>query len=348
MLQRNNVVAQLSIIVPVYNEIKYLPSFTKNLLNSFEEESVEYILVNDGSDDGSKEWLINFSKQTLKNKIILVNLDKNQGKGAALHAGIKVSRGNYVLFQDADLELDPSDSLEMFNIVKKDNSINCLFGSRYLSGKLKKNNNYLNEFIGKFNSFIFNLLFSQSLSVLHCGAKIISRDILDNLNLSIKDFGFEIDIASQIARKNYDIYEYGISYFARSKEEGKKITWIDGLKSYFYLFKTRFLQNDTSTIISLVYSTSYMIYIGSHFGMGMGKDLIIILFILIGLLIGLHRKILNSSIIFFFCYFGSLFSQGNGKIYTVLTGFLIGLYFSKLLSDFNKKQKNNKLISFFL
>jgi glycosyltransferase involved in cell wall biosynthesis len=337
----------LSIIIPVYNEINYLEEFTNNLIFSFGKENVEYIFVNDGSDDGSKEWLIHFQKKKITNNIIFINFDNNKGKGRALHAGIKAAKGEYVLFQDADLELDPKDSLEMYNIIIKDDNIDCLFGSRYLSGKLKKNNNYLNEFIGKFNSFIFNMLFSQSLSDLHCGAKIISKKKLDTLNLTIKDFGFEIDIASQIARKNYDIYEYGISYFARSKSEGKKITWIDGLKSYFYLFKTRFLQNDISTIISLIYSTFYMVYIGSYFGMGIGKDLMILLCLLVGLLIGLHRKILNSSIIFFFCYVGSLFSQGNGKIYTVLIGFLMGLYISKILSNFVKKFNTNKLVNFF-
>ena len=211
---------------------------------------------------------------------------------------------------------------------------------------LPGHNNYLNEFVGKLNSFIFNLLFSQSLSDLHCGSKIISKDLLNNLNLSIKDFGFEIDIASQIARKNYDIYEYGISYFARTKLEGKKITWVDGLKSYLYLFKTRFLQNDISTTISMIYSTSYMIYIGSHFGMGIGKDMLIVIFAFIGMLIGLHKKILNSSFILLLCYIGSLFSMGNGKIYTVLLGFFIGLYISKKLTIYFKNKTNNKLISF--
>jgi len=130
----------------------------------------------------------------------------------------------------------------MLKIISGNVTMNCLFGSRYLSGKLKNNNNYLYEFVGKFNSLLFNILFKQSISDLHCGTKIISKEVLDSLNLTIKDFGVEIDLAAQISKKNYDIYEHGISYFSRTKKEGKKITWIDGLKSYFYLFKLRFVQ----------------------------------------------------------------------------------------------------------
>ena len=336
----------LSIIVPVYNEFAYLEQFTKKLLNSFANENVEYILVNDGSTDGSREWLNNFIKKKSNKAIKFIDLKKNIGKGNALHEGIKIAVGQYILFQDADLELDTNDSLEMYNFVKNKKNVNCLFGNRYLSGKLKKNNNYLNEFIGKFNSFLFNLLFSQSLSDLHCGAKIISRDIIQSLNLTIKDFGFEIDIASQIARNNHDIYEYGISYFARSKSEGKKITWVDGLKSYPYLFKTRFMQNDWSTIISLFYSTTYMIYIGTYFGMGIGKDMVVVFFAFIGLFIGLHKKILNSSLVLFFTFIGSLFGMGNGKIYTVIIGFLIGLYVSKKISFIITNKYKNRLIRF--
>jgi len=235
---------KLSIIIPVFNEVDYLEQFTKELLDSFKNEKVEYIFVDDGSYDGTSDWLFNFCNHELNKNCQLISLKKNIGKGNALHQGINIANGQFVLFQDADLELDTRDSLEMFRIIKGDPTIKCLFGSRYLSGKLKKNNNYLNEFVCKFNSLLFNVLFNQSISDLHCGTKIISKKTLNSLNLTIKDFGVEIDLAAQIAKKNYDIYEYGISYIARTKKRGKKITWIDGIKSYFYLFKLRFIKNN--------------------------------------------------------------------------------------------------------
>ena len=87
------------------------------------------------------------------------------------------------------------------------------------------------------------MFFLQSLSDVHCGLKILHRSVIEKIQLSINDFGIEIDLASQIARNNFFIYEYGVSYFFRSKVQGKKITWIDGLKSFYYLFKVRFLDN---------------------------------------------------------------------------------------------------------
>ncbi|MDC0195167.1 glycosyltransferase family 2 protein [Alphaproteobacteria bacterium] len=338
---------KLSILIPVYNEINFLELFTNKLVSVFKNTNTEYIFIDDGSTDGSKEWLVNYLNKSLLD-VQLIDLKKNYGKGYALHEGIKIAKGDYLLFQDADLELDPNDSLEMFNIILNDQSINCVFGSRYLSGKLKKNKNYLNEFIGKMNSLIFNFLFQESLSDIHCGTKIVSKKILDNLKLTIKDFGFEIDIAAQISKLNYDIYEYGISYFARSKIQGKKITWIDGLKSYYYLFKTRFIQNDLATIYSILYSTLYMGFIGTYFGMGIGKYLVVISFIFVGLFIGLHRRLFSSTTILFFSYIGSLFSQGNGKIYTILIGFLFGIYISKMLIKFIRGNTQNKLITFFI
>ena len=155
-------------------------------------------------------------------------------------------------------------------------------------------------------------------------------------------------MATQIVKNNFDIFEYGISYFARTFAEGKKITWIDGLKSYFYLFKTRFIDNDISTQLSILFSVIYMIYVGSHFGMGSGKILMIVFIAITGLFIGLHRKIGISSIIYLFCYFGSLFSKGNGKIYTFLLSFLIGIYLSKKISTIVKQKTNNKFINFFV
>ena len=203
--------------------------------------------------------------------------------------------------------------LKCIKFIKQDKTIKCVFGSRYLAGKLKSNKNYFNEFVGKINSLIFNALFFQSLSDVHCGAKIISREVMQKINLTIKDFGFEIDLSSQVAKNNFDIFEYGVSYFARSYAEGKKITWIDGLKTYYYLFKTRFVDNDFSTQFSILFSAAYMMYIGSHFSMGSGILLMILITCLIGLFIGLKRKAASSSLIYLFCFIGSLFSKGNGK-----------------------------------
>lgn len=338
----------LSILIPVYNEINYLKEFTTRLIDSFKNENVEYIFINDGSTDGSSEWLKVYCQNNPDKNKKLINFEKNQGKGKAIKEGLLLSSGQYVLFQDADLELDTKDSLELFGIIKNNKNIDCIFGSRYLSGKIKKNKNLLNEFIGKLNSIIFNLLFQQSLSDVHCGTKIISKKVKNMINLTINDFGLEIDLASQIAKNNIEIYEYGISYFARTVQQGKKITWYDGLKSYYYLFKTRFIDNDLPTKISIIYTSLYMTYIGSHFGMGLGNDLMIIITFIIGLFIGLNRKIISSSIILFFCYFGSLFGQGNTKIYTVLLGFILGLFLSKKINRFFKKRTSNKKIFFFI
>ena len=339
---------KLSIIIPVFNEINYIEEFTNNLKNTFVNENVEYIFINDGSNDGSGSWLENYIKKQPEKNNKFVNLTENTGKGNALHEGIKIFTGDYILFQDSDLELDTKDSYEMYQILKNDKTIKCIFGSRYLAGKLKSNKNYFNEFVGKINSFIFNILFFQSLSDVHCGAKIISREVIKKINLSIKDFGFEIDLSSQIAKNNFDIFEYGISYFARSPEEGKKITWIDGIKTYYYLFKIRFADNDLSTQVSILFSSAYMMYVGSHFGMGIGILFMILTTCIIGLYVGLRRKIASSFLVYLFCFIGSLFSKGNGKIYTVVLGFILGFYLSKKISALTQKTTTNRFIRFFV
>ena len=114
---------------------------------------------------------------------------------------------------------------------------------------------------------------------MHCGTKILAKEILEKIELTINDFGIEIDIASQIAKKNFRIYEYGISYFSRSKSEGKKITWIDGILCYYYFFKVRFVNNDNAIILSIIYSSIYMAFVGSYFSMGYGTLILMIIWI---------------------------------------------------------------------
>ncbi len=317
----------LSIVIPIFNEEQYLQRLFLNLIQYFNQEDIEVIFVNDGSNDDSYKILEELKKNSYKFEFILIYLSKNFGKGYAVKQGIKESSGKYILLQDADLELDLKDSKEIYEIISKDRSIDCIFGSRYLSGKLKKHNYFINEFIGKFNTLVFNLLFGQSLSDIHCGLKIFHRNVYEKINLSVNDFGLEIDIASQIIKNNFFIYEVGVSYFSRTVKAGKKITWVDGLKTYYYLFKARFLDNTNSTLISIIISPIYMTFVGSYLGMGLGNTLSMITFFLFGLIIGLHTKVISSLSIFLFIYLGSLLGNGQGKVLFVFIFFILGIYF---------------------
>jgi len=193
------------------------------------------------------------------------------------------------------------------------------------------------------NTFIFNILFDQSITDLHTGTKVIKSKLIKNLELTLNRFGLEIDMSSQIAKKNYNIYEYGISYVERTSSEGKKITFVDGLLSYYFLFQTRFLQNDAATSISILYSLCFMTYSGTYFGMGLGKIMIVVIFMLIGLMLGINRKIIPLSLIFLSIFVGSLFSSGNGRIYPIIILFIISFILSKKIA---KKYKNTKKGSF--
>ena len=153
MPQENKI--NLSIVIPVFNEERYLKKLFFDLKQYFNQEDIEVIVVNDGSYDESYNLLQSFKKNPYRFEYKLINLSKNTGKGYAVKQGAKESLGKYILLQDADLELDIKDSKEIYEIISNDENIDCIFGSRYLSGKLKKHNYFINEFIGKLNTFFF-------------------------------------------------------------------------------------------------------------------------------------------------------------------------------------------------
>ena len=123
---------------------------------------------------------------------------------------------------------------------------------------------------------------------------------------------------------------------------------MDGILSYYYLFVSRFIQNDYPTNISIFYSFLFMTYIGTYFGMGTGKILITIVFSIVGLMLGLSRKIIPLSLVFVCIYIGSLFSKGNGRIFPIILFFIIGLYLSKYFSKKYSKSYKSKLLKFFI
>ena len=210
------------------------------------------------------------------NNFELIDLKKNYGKGYAVREGIKKVEGKHTIFIDSDLEYEPEDIFEMYNVVIKNKNIRVLHGSRNLGTKIQLRRYFLNAIAVKLNTFLFNFLFNQSLTDLHTGSKIVKNSLLDKINISTNGFGLEIVMSSEISKKNINIFEYGISYYERSFEQGKKITFFDGVKSYYFLFRERFLKNDFPTQVSILYSFLFMTYAGTYFGMGSGKILVIL------------------------------------------------------------------------
>ena len=221
---------KLSIIIPSYNEagtIRQIIARVKKL----KEISPEIIVVNDGSTDSTKKIL---SRQ--KN-IKDISLSHNQGKGAAIRAGLKQATGTYVLIQDADLEYDPADIQSLLDqILNKKAEV--IYGSRFLGPH--KNMLFWHLMGNQFLSFITNFLYNTTLSDMEVGYKLIPKKLLDSLRLEENRFGFEPEVTAKILKQGIRIYEVPISYSGREFSEGKKITWRDGLIAFFLLFKYRF------------------------------------------------------------------------------------------------------------
>ena len=340
---------KLSIIIPIYNEAKIISNFLEKLQKTFKEVNCKYIFIDDGSKDGTSDILNKLiSKLFINSNYKKIKLNKNYGKAYAVKKGIEFIEGDYTLLIDSDLEYDPKDALELYDIALGNQDINVIQGSRYFGAKVQSRKHFFNDIAVRINTFLFNFLFSQSITDLHTGTKLIKTDLLRNLDLSFSRFGLEIDINAQIAKKNINIFEYGISYIERSKIDGKKITLLDGLLAYYFLFKARFIQNDYATNLSVLYSFSFMTYAGTFFGLGIGKILITIVFSIIGLFIGLKRKILPLSLIFFSIYFGSLFSKGNGRIFPIFLFFIIALFISKKITQKYENSSKNILMKFLI
>ena len=228
---------ELTVLIPIYNEFYFLEKFVKKLVNTFEKKLIKFVFVDDGSTDGSSDWLLENIPTICKlYKYELIFLKKNTGKGFAIRQAIKKIEGDYVLCIDSDLEYDPIDGLEIYEIAKDNHYIDVIYGSRYLGGKIQLRKHFFHDIAVRINTYIFNIFFNQSITDLHTGTKVIKSKLIKELDLTLNRFGLEIDMSSQIAKKNYNIYEYGISYVERTKSEGKKITFIDGLLSYYFLF----------------------------------------------------------------------------------------------------------------
>ena len=219
---------KISVIIPVYNEENYIEKILEriNEINL----NLQIIVVNDGSHDKTKKLLLN-NKSLYSD---FVDLVENQGKGFAIHQGLKKVQGDIVLIQDADLEYDPSDYYKLIEPFKNKN-IHCVYGSRVLPGadrtRPKSISFAFRTFANHFLTFLSNLLNKQKLTDAHTCYKVFRTDLINSLNLIEKGFDFCPEITAKVSRKKIKIYEVPISYNGRTHKEGKKIKFTDGFRA---------------------------------------------------------------------------------------------------------------------
>jgi glycosyltransferase involved in cell wall biosynthesis len=227
----------LSIIIPVFNEKKTILEVLKKVegvdLGSFGIQK-EIIIVDDGSTDGTREILEN-----LKNKFKIVYHPVNLGKGQAIRTGLKFVSGEYVLIQDADLEYDPEDYKKLLDCALKNNA-QAVYGSRLLNPHHKRA--ALSYYLGGiFLNFATNILWGTKITDESTCYKLFKTQTLKSLNLKCRKFEFCPEVTAKIAKRGIKIYEVPISYYPRSKKEGKKIKWRDGLQALWTLIKYKFV-----------------------------------------------------------------------------------------------------------
>tara|TARA_B100001559_G_scaffold289250_1_gene267478 strand:- start:119 stop:823 length:705 start_codon:yes stop_codon:yes gene_type:complete len=232
----------LTVIVPVYNERKFL-SIILNKLIKLKIKKLQIIVVDDGSNDGSTEIL---KKRFLKNKKIskIIFHKKNSGKGSAIKSAKKFIKGKYVVIQDADLEYDPKDLIRIYSYIKK-YKFKVVYGSRVLNKNKYQNTKNFTHLIriwgNVFLTFVSNIINNQNLTDAHTCYKMFETKIFKKLNLKEKGFAFCPEVTTKLSKKNYKIIEIPISYKGRTYDKGKKITSIDGLVALICLIKYRLI-----------------------------------------------------------------------------------------------------------
>lgn len=223
---------KLSIIIPCYNEKKYLIELI-SLVNKSPVKEKEIILVDDGSDDGTTDLI----RADIESKVDrAIYHKKNMGKGAAIQSALQFVTGDLVIIQDADLEYDPNEYPKLMAPILEGKA-DVVYGSRFLGEGPHRVHLFWHYVGNKLLTILSNMFTNLNLTDMETGYKLFKTEVIKGVALIEKGFGFEPEITSKIAKTKCRIYETGISYYGRSYGEGKKINWKDGLKAIYVIIK---------------------------------------------------------------------------------------------------------------
>jgi len=223
----------LSVIVPVFNERNTLTEIVRRMRAVDLPMDREIIIVDDGSSDGSEKVMAAMEDSTVR----ILRHEGNKGKGAAIRTGMAKARGDLLLIQDADLEYDPEDWPKLLAPILRGKA-QVVYGSRFTG---ERKNMLVWHWVGnRLLSMVTNLLYNTTISDMETCYKLFDRKVLEGIVVQSDRFDFEPEITAKVLRRGFRIYEVPISYSGREFDEGKKITWRDGLGALRALVRYRF------------------------------------------------------------------------------------------------------------
>ena len=229
----------LSIIVPLYNEEGSILEVLHRIAQVHLLQGVhkEVLIINDGSTDNSESLVQAFLETRPDLDIRYFSLDRNRGKGAAIHYGIQEARGDLIIIQDADREYDPAE----YNILLRpivNGRADVVYGSRFMGGRPHRVLFFWHRIGNHFITFLCNAFANLNLTDVETGYKMFKSELLKSIRLKEQRFGFEPEVTLKLSRiPGIRIYEVGISYHGRTYEEGKKIGFRDGFRAIFCILK---------------------------------------------------------------------------------------------------------------
>jgi glycosyltransferase involved in cell wall biosynthesis len=229
----------LSVVIPAYNEAATIHLILDKVRDCALPEgwTKELIVVNDCSKDGTEEAIERYVSANPSLPLTYRKHEVNKGKGAALHSGIAIATGDYVIIQDADLEYDPNEYVTLLKPIINGHA-DVVYGSRFMGGNAHRILFFWHSIGNAFLTFLSNMFTNLNLTDMETCYKLFRRDLIQNLNLRENRFGFEPEVTAKIARiPKVRIYEVGISYYGRTFEEGKKIGWKDGVRAIYCILK---------------------------------------------------------------------------------------------------------------